>query len=363
MLKRGDSVDTREYFIYLLYCHLNGVDPRGERRSDWQQIYSLAEKNHVTAIIAYEIDRLPDDLRPKGELAGLFREILDRKKEYFDSRLCSLAIFMSTMTSSMIPHLIIKGTALRNNYPVPALRTGRDIDVIVHPLDYSKAIEALKDRGLTGLSVKRNEARMQIADDVFEIRTELENINIQSKIYFSTPFDDISEAMGYTYKLKDVYHLLYLVTHIARHLKEGGAGVRMIMDIDVLIRSHPSIDIHEFLSLCDNIKIGKTAQALIALSRKWFNTPIAFHYTFEDGDAQLLNSLTSAILSGEPFGSAAKEETEESEWKPKFRILEFLWKLIRKLFGLEKQVAPLSEREKELMRELGISRAAARNTD
>lgn len=357
-------MDTREYFIYLLYCHLNGIDPRGERRSDWQQIYNLAEKNHVTAIIAYEIEGLPEDLCPKGEIAALFRETLDRKKADFDSRLCSLAIFMSTMTSARIPHLIIKGTALRNNYPVPALRTGSDIDVIVHPLDYSKAIGVLKDRGLNEVSVERNEARMQISDDIFEIRTELENINIQSKIYFSTPFDDISEPMGYTYKLKDVYHLLYLVTHTAHHLKEGGAGVRMIMDIDVLIRTHPSIDIHEFLSLCDNIKIGKTAQALIALSRKWFNTPIAFNFTFEDGDTQqLLNSLTSAILSGEVFGSAAAEETEESEWKPKFRILEFLWKLIRKLFGMEKQEAPLSEREKELMRELGISRAAARNND
>ena len=357
-------MDTREYFVYLMYCHLNGIDPRGERRSDWQQIFNLAEKNHVTAIIAYEIDGLPEDLRPKGELAKLFRDALNRKKSDFDSRLCSLAIFMSTMTSSQIPHLIIKGTALRNNYPVPALRTGRDIDVIVHPLDYSTAISALKLRGLTELSVKRNEARMQIADDVFEIRTELESINIQSKIYFSTPFDDISEEMGYTYKLKTVYHLLYLVTHTAHNLKEGGAGVRMIMDIDVLIRTHPNIDIEEFLSLCDNIKISKTAQALIALARKWFNTPIAFNFTFEDGGTQqLLNSLTSAILSGEIFCSAEAEVAEESDEKLKFRFLEFIFNLIRKLFGFKEETVPLSEREKELMRELGISRAAARNND
>ena len=356
-------MDTREYFIYLLNCHLNGVDPRGEKRSDWQQIYNLAEKNHVTAIIAYEIDRLPEDLRPKGELPELFRQSLRTKKDEFDSRLCSLAIFMSTLASARIPHLIIKGTALRNHYPVPALRTGNDIDVIVHPLDYSKAIDTLKQRGLTELSVTRNEAQMQIADDIFEIRTELENINIQSKIYFSTPFDDeISEAMGYTYKLKTVYHLLYLVTHIARHLKEGGAGVRMIMDIDVLIRTHPNIDINEFLSLCDNIKISKTAQALIALSRKWFNTPIAFNYTFEDGDTQLLNSLTSAILSGEVFGSAEAEEAEESTEKGIFRIIELIIRFFRKLFGSDDQAVTLSEGEREIMRELGISRAA-RNVD
>ena len=351
-------MDTREYFIYLLFCHLNGVDPRGERRSDWHLIYNLAQKNKVTSIIAYEIERLHEDLRPKGELLELFYQSLDKTRDDFDSRLCSLAIFMSTLANARIPHLIVKGTALRSYYPVPALRTGRDIDVIVRPLDYIAAVEALKDRGFDTVSMKSNEARLQMSEDVFELRTELENINIQSKIYFSTPFDDISEAMGYTYKLRTMYHLLYVVTHIAHHLKEGGAGIRMIMDIDVLIRSHPHIDINEFLSLCDNIKIAKTAQALIALSKKLFNTPIAINFTFEDRDTQmLLNSLTSAILSGGVFCSA--ETLQEEKAPPKCLLMRVL-----KAFTETKSTqAGLSEREKELMRELGISRAAARNVE
>lgn len=345
-------MDTREYFIYLLGCHLNGVDPRGERRSDWQQIYNLANKNHVAAMIAYEADRLPEDCRPKGEALSLFRKSLDATKNSFNSRLCSMAILMSTLTTAQVPHLLIKGTALRNSYPVPALRTGSDIDVIVRPLDYIKAVEALRLRGLEEISVKSNEAQLEMSGDIFEIRTELEHINIQSKIYFSTPFDDISEAMGYTYKLKSVYHLLYIITHIAHHLKTGGAGIRMIMDIDVLIRSNPRIDINEILTLCENIRIGKTAQALIALSKKWFNTPVALNFTFEDGDTrQLLNSLTSAILSGEVFCSA-EADAKENTVKSKCPILEFF----RKLFASDNAPIAPSALEKALMRELGIKR-------
>ena len=48
-------MDTTEYFIYLLSCHLNSDKPRGEKRLDWQQIYNLADKHNVTAIIAHEI--------------------------------------------------------------------------------------------------------------------------------------------------------------------------------------------------------------------------------------------------------------------------------------------------------------------
>lgn len=78
--------------------------------------------------------------------------------------------------------------------------------------------------------------------EFFDLHTELESINVQSKIYYSTPFDDISESTGHTYKLKPIYHLLYVITHIAYHLKNGGAGIRMIMDIDALLRYYPDMD-------------------------------------------------------------------------------------------------------------------------
>lgn len=41
----------------------------------------------------------------------------------------------------------------------------------------------------------------------------------------------------------------------------------MIMDIDALLRYYPDMDMEKFMALCDNIKIKRTAQALIALSK------------------------------------------------------------------------------------------------
>ena len=340
-------MDTREYFVYLLSCHLNGVKPKGERRGDWQQIYEFSERNNVTAIIAYEINLLAEDCRPKGEISEAFRKSLDRTKDDFDARLCSLAVFMSTLTNAGIPHLIIKGTSIRPHYPVPALRTGADIDVIVRPTDYMRAVEVLKERGLEEIRVESSEAQMRISQDVFEIRTELENINIQSKIYFSTPFDDISEAMGCTYKLKPIYHLLYVITHIAHHLQAGGAGIKMIMDTDVLIRNYHEIDLDEFLTLCENIHIGKTASALIALAKKWFNTPAALNFTFEDRDMNRLYSrLSKAIIGGKVFG--AKNTGEESESKAK----SFLFNLFRRASYGEPE--ELTEAEKDIYDELGL---------
>lgn len=352
---------TDEYFIYLVSCHLNGENPSGEKRNDWQQIYNLADKNGVSAIAAVTVNKLPEDCRPKGNLLTLFNQSLDAARQNYKRKMKSLSAFLSALSAENIPHLLVKGAVLRNLYPEPALRTGGDTDVIVKHTDYYNAAQVLKSRGFEQKNMKDSEAKFEINGDAFEINTELESINIQSKIYFSTPFDDISESVGCTYKLKPLYHLLYIITHIAHHLKEGGAGMRMITDIDILIRNYSDIDIDSFLLLCENINIRKTAEAMIALSKKWFSTPVAIHFTFEDEDTQpLLKNLTGVITSGERMNAESAASASDLSANKKCKIKEMLSAVIS-LFGTKKsgdlpaENQQISRAEKAIYDELGIS--------
>lgn len=290
-------MNTNEYFIYLLNCHLNGAAPIGEKNADWNTIYELANRHSVIPIISRELNKLPEASLPDDNIILKFNENFAYTVQKYSFKMKSLSSFITALSNAKIPHLIIKGTVLRNIYPMAQLRTSRDTDVIVRPSDFFDALDVLKSTGFIVDLASHDVATVKVGSEIFELNTQLENINIQSKIYFSTPFDDISDCSGYTYKLKPAYHLLYIITHIAHHLKVGGAGIKMIMDIDVLIRNYPDINIREFLELCDNIKIRKTSEALIALSKKWFKTPVAINFTFEDKEnEQLLTSLSSLIL-------------------------------------------------------------------
>ncbi len=355
-------MNTEEYFIYLISCHLNGAVPEGTKRDDWQQVYNIADKNGVAAMAAYEIAKLPEDLRPKGKLKSLFSQSLDAAADQYLHKMKSLSVFLSALTDKKIPHLLVKGAVLRNLYPEPALRTGGDVDVIVRPADLFVAADVLKRRGFEEKSEKDSEIQLLLDGDVFEINTELESINIQSKIYFSTPFDDISESSGYTYKLRPVYHLLYVIAHIAHHLKDGGAGIRMITDIDTIIRNYPDIDMQAFLQLCDNIKIRKTAEALIALSKKWFGTPVAINFTFEDEETvPLFENLTEVITSGGTFSpESSKKVSHMSENSEKFKVKR-LFTAVPFVFGRKKSKeafdcgSEISQAERALFTELEIN--------
>lgn len=296
-------LNNRKFFIYLLSCYLNAEKPVCENNADWAEIYALSQKHNVTPVISKEIEELSEDKRPKGKLLSAFNQKLEYTVKNYEYKTQAITLLVKLLSEAKINHLLIKGAVLRYLYPVPELRTSGDTDVVISPSDYENTVEVLKNGGFSVETVGTTVAELKYNDEVFEIHTELEYINIQSKIYFSTPFDDISEHSGYTYKLKPFYHLLYVITHIAHHLKNGGAGVRMIMDIDALLRYYPDIDIEKFIALCDYIRIKKTALVLIALSKKWFNTPVAIDFTFEDSDEEdFYKNLSRIILNGGVFG-------------------------------------------------------------
>lgn len=302
-MQGGDKMSEKEYFIYLLSCHLNGIKPDGVSDIDWGQIYALAKKHNVIGMVMSVIKQLDKEFLPQKEIYSAFNQSLGYTVQEYELKINSIAALVSALTQARIPHLLVKGAVIRNMYPVPALRTSGDTDVVVKESDYLRVNEILNKNGFETEGVGGNVATLIFGSERFEIHTELESINVQSKIYFSTPFDDISECSGYTYKLMPVYHLIYVITHIAHHMKIGGAGIRMLMDIDVLVRNYPKLDYNKFWQICSNIGIEKTAKTLFALCRKWFNTPVYTDFSFDDEENErFYNDLSSVILDGGIFG-------------------------------------------------------------
>lgn len=314
-------MNEKDYFIHLIYCYINDTTPKGVKNIDYNEIYNIAKKHNVVPMLATEIDKLPSKFKPNKELMKKFDDALVQNNKNYQFKMTALTAFLSSLTKAKIPHLLVKGAVLRNIYPNPELRCSVDTDVIIKPTSFFRAIDALRNDGFLVDISNNSVAVAKLGSEVFEVNTELENINIQSKIYFSTPFDDISEKSMYTYKLKPLYHLLYVITHIAHHLKIGGVGIRMIMDIDAIIRNYPNINIKKFLEICDNIKIGYMAKILIALSKKWFKTPVAIDFTFEDEENnKIYDCITQAIFDREKLYDYL-ENNQKMTFKDKFLSL------------------------------------------
>lgn len=289
----------QEYFIELLSSHINGYEPRIEKDIDWKEIFHLSNIHKVTAIISTQIKLLPNEYRPHGKGKSYFNQYLGKTLQDYDERIEAYNHFIKVLTDNNIRHLIVKGAVLRNIYPVKELRTSGDTDAVIHKDDYDRCAQILLNSGFELDQDTGDELDMYYNEQYFEINRYFESINDETKNFFENPFDEkLSACDGFTYTLYPVYHLVYVLYHILKHIKHGGAGVRMLLDICVLINTY-DIDIKEFLNIMSDLKLEKSAKTILSICKKLFNLKIELDYTVEN---DIEEKIIDTIISGGVFG-------------------------------------------------------------
>ncbi len=289
----------QEYFIELLSSHINAYTPKTQENINWKEIFDLANKHNVTAIVATQIKLLPESCRVQGKGKSYFNQFLGKTLQSYDEKIEAYNFFVKTLTDNGIKHLVVKGAVLRDLYPVKELRTSGDTDVVITKRDYEKCKEILLSNGFTLSQDTGEELDMYYNGQYFEISNTFEYINDETKCFFENPFDEkLSYCDGYTYYLYPMYHLVYVLYHILKHIKHGGAGVRMLLDICVLINAY-DIDINEFLEIMPELKLEKSAKTILTICKKLFRLDIPFNYEI---DEEMENKLIDTIISGGVFG-------------------------------------------------------------
>lgn len=293
--------ENETYFIELLASYLKQEAPPVYTHADWKALFDLAQKHDVSAVLAHQIKALPQSARPPKRLASAFNQTLGYALIRFEEREQSLSVLTACLNRAKLPHLIVKGAVTRHLYPNPELRTSGDTDVVVSPKDYERSITLLQQAGFQLKNKKPFVAVLYYKRDVFELHNRLENLNEQSQKLLNNVFSPELSApvSGYTYHLNADYALFYTALHLLYHIKKSGAGVRMLMDLDVLIRRHPN-SLVSFLTLAQKCGLQKSCTVLLHLVHKWFDTPLSA--VPENCSADLEEKLAGIIISGGIFG-------------------------------------------------------------
>ena len=298
--------ETQKYFIHLLSSHLNNSPPLLNEKADWMGVFKLGELHNVTAILTTQIKRLPQEDRPEKSVINYFNQALGMTLQRYNSKALAIDKLNDVLDKAEIRRLFLKGAAIREYYPIGELRTSGDTDLYVDSENLDKSADILVENGFKLLQRTDVQNVLDFNDEEFEIKNIFDCLNSDIEEYFKSDAFDLSkcEKTGEnTYILKPLYHLIYVISHFLRHLTEGGAGIRQLMDIDVLIRN-ADIDIDELIEIAEQLKIDKSTKALLALSKQYFNTPVDVYYII---DESLKSNLEDVILNGGVFGFAISD--------------------------------------------------------
>ena len=258
---------------------------------DWPAFLDFAAFHNVQALAWSGLQNapIPEETHKRFQLAYNLVIYRDSQLEYTKAQL------ETRLEREGVSHIFLKGAVLKYDYPIPALRTMTDLDVLVHTQDYPTIDKVAGELGGELLDGDGNHRNFLFPGGVkVEFHPNL--------LHHATP---VAAAVnpGWQYaqgnRMTEEGFYLSILAHIAEHFVSGGIGVRFLLDIWVFhnLRKQP-MDRAFVEKELKRFGILEFAKNLEELSRVWFDgTP---------GNA-LTEELGSYILTSGIHGLEKRE--------------------------------------------------------
>ncbi len=136
-----------------------------------------------------------------------------------------------------IPFILLKGAVLRHLYDETWMRNSCDIDVLVKTEDLERAVAVLEEARYTVVSRGHHDVVLCLGKSRLELHFSLMEEGRAKKA--TDVLDDvwtqaICDGDGCEYRLPDDVLYFYHIAHMAKHMVNGGCGVRSFIDVYLL---------------------------------------------------------------------------------------------------------------------------------
>lgn len=281
--------------------------------TDWQEICTLFEKHAILPLTSELVPLIPEE----------YAAVKKTWNDSIQSNVCQYLrlsqqqeLLLGAFRKSNIPVVVLKGTSASQYYPVPECRQMGDVDLLVRPEDYDRAVSCLLDGGCEE-TTDADEAKTgrHRSFRCHGIPAELhrhfsscimpENAEALDRMLF-----DGIEA-GRTV-LPDMLNGIVLIEHIALHL-EGGLGFRQTVDwwmfADKCLGDAEWE--REFSALADRVGMAPLAKTVTRMCQLYLGLRPDITWC-RDADETMCAELMEYILNCGNFGRNRALEQSES---------------------------------------------------
>lgn len=282
-------------FITLLRAFLRGEQVT-IKDPDWPTIFKLSLSHNVAGIIAAQVLLMPPPIRPQGGIMSKFTQLLGKTLQKHELMQITAKRAETALCRENIRHAYVKGDLIGALYPQPELRTSADTDIAVEPEQFAQAIHVLEKEGFKKTVHHTDVAAFFDGEQEIELHKGFGESfsNVQ---HFE---ETCTSENGLTFIPTPVFHLVYVIKHLIRHFENGGAGIKMFMDIDVLLTHLTQEEIAAARDCLQKEGQSGTAEFLLYLCQKWFGTAIDVKKNINFD--RIYTHAEKIVLAGGAFG-------------------------------------------------------------
>ncbi len=259
---------------------------------DWTAFLKLARAHNVEGLVysGLQTQSLPEQV--EKHLVGAYHRAIfrDAQLEHMQTQLRTL------LEQEKISHIFLKGAQLKHSYPIPALRTMSDLDVLVYTRDYpglDRVCARLDGQLLEGDGNHRNFSFPGGVKVEFHPNLVHHTSPVAAGVNPGWQYA-VQSPDGRTVMTEEGFYLSILC-HMADHFVSGGIGVRFVLDVWVFrnLRTEP-VDRTFVEKELERFGLLAFTQKIETLAQAWFG----------DGEmTPLLEELGDYILTSGSHGT------------------------------------------------------------
>ena len=315
----------KEYQLLLNLCAhcLDGEEftLEWDRSTNFKKLFKHAKVHNLLGIVYCAVAKMKN----RDELPADFLEAI--KNKFFDlifiyeKQSNELKEVQALLSSSDTPYIVFKGARLRELYPVPESRAMGDIDMLISEQDRDSVKKLLVSNGFE--CVKQNGPVYNYTKNgvLFEIHTKLIN-----QYDFGVFADAFSEAIfdGCFGEFRNDFHFAYLIAHTAHHFKFYGAGIKLVLDLAVMLKTC-NIDLKNVFKILNEYNLVRFAKVMLTVCNHFFG--IGEDFGIDTGEVELFLCKCGAFGNdndnkGVTLARRQLEEDEKySPFKTKLKLL------------------------------------------
>lgn len=194
-----------------------------------------------------------------------------------------------------IAYMVLKGCNMKKLYPKPEMRLMGDADILIRLEQYGQIKSIMQDLGFEKVKESTYDFCWKSKALYVELHKRLFGPD-QTDLcgYFGTGWEKACPASGSQFRMSREDEYVYVFTHMAKHFRHDGIGIRHLVDLYVYHRAYPDLDERQ---------VEKTLEQLKMLDF-YRNLRQAFRVWFEDAPSDPVTELiTEYVFNGGCFGS------------------------------------------------------------
>ena len=213
-------------------------------------------------------------------------------------------LMLELFEENNIPVVIIKGTAAAMYYRQPVFRSMGDIDIIVKPKDFEKAmqilgtnykcVQTIEQNPRHAVYVSKNGVEIELHKYFSSNNRNKKKDLLDQLIYAGIDKREWHEVCGYKFPcLPTIENGLVLLSHICHHLQGSGIGYRQIIDFREFAVNEKK-HISKFMKASEQVGLKKLAETLFYIYDHYLGTDFGFTDVNEAVAEELMQEITHA---------------------------------------------------------------------